>query len=48
MTEQFDPSTARSPLALKLLGSGRRNQRNIEQTLNRLVEWAASPALETA
>ena len=30
VTEEFDPTTARSPLALRLLGSARRNQHSIE------------------
>jgi len=40
VTEQFDPTGAHSPLALRLLRASRRNQRSITQTLQRLEEWA--------
>ncbi|MBA3529148.1 MAG: SRPBCC family protein [Propionibacteriaceae bacterium] len=40
VTEQFDPTGARSPLFLKLIGANQRNQRSINQTLERLEDWA--------
>ena len=40
VSEEFDPTTSRSPLLLTLMGASRRNQRSIEQTLVRLEEWA--------
>ena len=40
VTEQFDPTHSRAPWALRLVRAGRRNQRSIEQTLERLDEWA--------
>jgi uncharacterized protein YndB with AHSA1/START domain len=40
LTEQFDPTGARSPLALKLLGFGRRNERAIQGTLDRIADLA--------
>jgi hypothetical protein len=42
VTEQFDPTHARSPWVLKLIDASRRNQRSIDQTLHRMVEWASS------
>ena len=40
VTEQYDPSGSRSPLVLRLMRAGRRNQRSIEATLERLDAWA--------
>ena len=40
MTEEFDPTHSRSPLVLRLMRARTRNQRSIDQTLQRLVEWA--------
>ena len=40
MTEEFDPTQSRSPLVLRLMRAGTRNQRAIDQTLQRLDEWA--------
>ena len=40
VTEQFDPTHSRAPLALRLMRTGRRNQRSIEATLERLDRWA--------
>jgi len=42
VTEQFDPTHARSPWVLKMLDASRRNQRSIDLTLHRMVEWASS------
>ena len=42
VTEQFDPRAARSPIVLKIIRATPRNQKAIDQTLNRLVEWASS------
>ena len=42
VTEQFDPTDSRAPRVLKVLRWQPRNQRAIEQTLNRLVEWASN------
>jgi len=40
VTEEFDPTHSRSPLVLRLMRAGTRNQRSIDQTLQRLVDWA--------
>jgi len=40
VTEEFDAEPSRSPLVLRLMRAGRRNQRSIEQTLDRLEGWA--------
>jgi uncharacterized protein YndB with AHSA1/START domain len=40
VTEEFDPSASRSPLVLRLLRASTRNQRSIDRTLDRLVDWA--------
>ncbi len=40
VTEQFDPTASRSPLVLKIIRAGPRNQKSIEQTLQRLEVWA--------
>lgn len=40
VVEEFDASTSRAPLVLALMGAQRRNQRSIEQTLDRLEAWA--------
>ena len=40
VTEQFDPTRSRAPRVLRLLRAGRRNQRSIEATLERLDRWA--------
>lgn len=42
VTEQYDPSGARSQLVLRLMKATPRNQVSIEQTLNRLQDWAKS------
>ena len=42
VTEQFDPTGSRIPRTTRLLGWEKRNQRAIEQTLHRLVEWASA------
>jgi hypothetical protein len=42
VTEQFDPRAARSPIVLKIIRATPRNQKAIDKTLNRLVEWASS------
>ena len=42
VTEQFDPTNSRAPRVLKVLRWQPRNQRAIEQTLHRMVEWASS------
>ena len=42
VTEEFDPSGSRWPRLTGLLGWQSRNQRAIELTLHRLVEWASS------
>ena len=38
--EEFDASSSRAPFVLRLMGAQRRNQRSIEQTLDRLEAWA--------
>lgn len=40
VTEEFDPTHSRSPLVLRLIRAGSRNQQSIDQTLQRLVDWA--------
>ena len=40
VTEQFDPTTARSPLLLKLISAERRNRPSIAASLDRLQQWA--------
>ena len=40
VTETFDAGPSRSPLVLVLMRAQRNNQRAIEQTLDRLEEWA--------
>ena len=40
VTEQFDPTHARSPHVLRLMRASQRNQRSITQTLQRLEDWA--------
>lgn len=40
VTETFDVGPSRTPLVLVLVRATRRNQRSIEQTLDRLVDWA--------
>jgi hypothetical protein len=40
VTETFDAGPSRSPLVLRLIGAAPRNQRSIEQTLDRLETWA--------
>ena len=45
LTEQFDPTGARSPLALKLLGFTRRNESAIRETLARITALARSGRL---
>ena len=40
VTETFDAEPSRAPLVLVLMRAQRRNQRAIEQTLDRLVSWA--------
>ena len=40
VTEEFDPTHSRSPLVLRLMRAGTRNQRAIVQTLQRLDDWA--------
>jgi uncharacterized protein YndB with AHSA1/START domain len=42
VTEQFDPTHSRAPWALRLIRADRRNQQSIEQTLQRLDQWARS------
>jgi len=42
VTEQFDPTDSRAPRVLKVLRWQPRNQRAIEATLHRLVEWASN------
>lgn len=44
VTEEFDPSAARSPLVLRLIRASSRNQRSINRTLDRLVAWANGPS----
>lgn len=41
VTEEFDPTASRAPLVLRLIGATRRNQRSIDQTLERLERWAS-------
>ena len=38
--EEFDASSSRAPLVLRLIGAQRRNQRSIERSLDRLEAWA--------
>ncbi len=38
--EEFDATGSRAPLVLRVIGAQRRNQRSIEQTLDRLETWA--------
>ena len=45
LTEQFDPTGARSLLPLKLLGFGRRNESAIEGTLDRITAMARAGSL---
>nr|WP_294694412.1 SRPBCC family protein [uncultured Friedmanniella sp.] len=40
VTETFDAGPSRSPLVLRLIRAAPRNQRSIEQTLDRLEAWA--------
>lgn len=40
VTEQFDPTTSRAPLVLKLISAERRNRRSIVASLDRLEAWA--------
>ena len=40
VTETFDAGPSRSPLVLRLIRAAPRNQRAIEQTLDRLETWA--------
>jgi hypothetical protein len=40
VTEEFDPTHARSPWVLRLIRAETRNQRSIDQTLERLEDWA--------
>jgi uncharacterized protein YndB with AHSA1/START domain len=40
VTETFDAGPSRAPLVLVLVRARQRNQRSIEQTLDRLEEWA--------
>jgi uncharacterized protein YndB with AHSA1/START domain len=42
VTETFDAGPSRAPLVLVLMQAAKRNQRDIEQTLDRLEEWARS------
>jgi hypothetical protein len=42
VTETFDARPSRAPLVLVLMRAQRTNQRAIEQTLDRLEEWARS------
>ena len=44
VTEEFDPTHSRSPLVLRLMRAGTRNQRAIVQTLQRLDDWAQARA----
>jgi hypothetical protein len=43
VTEQFDPTSSRSPLVLRIIQASPRNQKSIEATLDRLVAWASGP-----
>jgi hypothetical protein len=45
LTEQFDPTNAGSPLALKLLGFTRRNEKAIRETLERITALARAGSL---
>jgi Polyketide cyclase / dehydrase and lipid transport len=45
VTEEFDPTAARSPNTLRLLGFNRRNRAAIEATLDRMVVLARSGAV---
>jgi len=40
VTETFDARPARAPVVLLAMGAARRNQRDIEATLDRLEHWA--------
>lgn len=40
VVEEFDASSSHAPLVLRLIGAQRRNQRSIEQSLDRLEAWA--------
>lgn len=40
VTEQFDPTTSRAPVFLKIIGSAKRSQGWIDGTLDRLETWA--------
>ena len=40
VTETFDAGPSRAPLVLVLMRWTQRNQRSIERTLDRLVDWA--------
>ncbi|HEY5820887.1 MAG TPA: SRPBCC family protein [Propionibacteriaceae bacterium] len=42
VTEEFDPTTSRAPIVLRLMRATRRNQVSIEQTLERLQQWATN------
>lgn len=42
VTETFDAGPARWPLVLRVIRAAPRNQRSIEQTLDRLETWARS------
>jgi hypothetical protein len=42
VTETFDARPSRAPLVLVLMQAAKRNQRDIERTLDRLEEWARS------
>lgn len=42
--EEFDARDSRAPWLLRLIGAQRRNQRSIEQTLERLETWARDRA----
>ena len=42
VTETFDAGPSRAPLVLLLMQAQKRNQADIERTLDRLEQWAAS------
>ena len=42
VTETFDAGPSRAPLVLVLMQAQKRNQADIERTLDRLEQWAAS------
>lgn len=46
VTEQFDPTTSKAPLLLKIIGSAKRSQGWIDETLVRLDTWAAERPTE--